>query len=97
MNETLFSQIDNWITAIELPALSALFWMIWHGRRESDDAIDALKDQISAHQIEIARHYAPSRDLHTLENRLTAHLLRIESKLDATALKTEKISGRRGE
>ncbi|MBL8639754.1 MAG: hypothetical protein JNK24_05305 [Alphaproteobacteria bacterium] len=97
MNETLFSQIDNWITVVELPALSALFWMIWHGRRETDGEIDALKGQLSAHQIEIARHYAPSRDLHTLENRLTAHLLRIESKLDATALKTEKISGRRGE
>lgn len=87
-----FETFGWWIAVIELPALSALFWMIWTGRKEFDDALQHIKDDLSEHKIDVARSYAQVRDLRLLENRLTAHLLRIEAKLDVTALKAEKNS-----
>lgn len=89
---SIFEAFGWWIAVIELPALSALFWMIWTGRREVEEALSHLKDDLAEHKIEIAKTYAQVRDLRLLENRLTAHLLRIEAKLDVTALKAEKNS-----
>ncbi|HNQ92215.1 MAG TPA: hypothetical protein PKI93_04715 [Alphaproteobacteria bacterium] len=70
-----------WIAVIELPVLSALFWMIQH-----------LRDDLANHRLEVAKNYAQVQDLRLLENRITSHLLRIEAKLDVTALKAEKNS-----
>ncbi len=89
-----------WITAIELPALAGLFWLIWRTRHENAGEIDhlrevvesrnaQLREALSAFKLEVAKSYASVGDMRELEARLVSHLLRIEAKLDTTALKTE--------
>lgn len=81
-----------WIAVIEVPVLSALFWMIWNTRKEFDTGLMKMQTLLAEHRLEVARTYAESRDLRIIENRLTAHLLRIEAKLDVTAMKAERLS-----
>jgi hypothetical protein len=71
-----------WIAIVELPVLSALFWMIWNSRREFETSLSKISQALADHRIEVARTYAETRDIRIIENRLTAHLLRIEAKLD---------------
>ena len=91
MTEEILQPLGWWIAVIELPVLSALFWMSWTGRKEVDQELQDIRSQMAAHMIDIARLYAQTKDLRILENRITAHLLRIEAKLDVTALKAEKV------
>lgn len=79
--ECMAGNMNWWITVIEIPVMAALFWMIWKTRED-----------LSAHKLKVAEEYAESNDVKILEHRLTAHLLRIEAKLDVTALKTERMS-----
>ena len=96
------SDLTWWITMIDLPALGALFWLIWRTRHENEQEIDHLRDVVesrnaqmrealSAFKLEVAKSYASVSDLRDLETRLVSHLLRIEAKLDSTALKTEAL------
>lgn len=91
-----------WITAVDLPALSGLLWLVFHSRSEAADAIDTLhetvevrssqlREALSAFKLEVAKSYASVTDMKDLENRIVSHLLRIEAKLDQTALKTESL------
>lgn len=91
-----------WITAIDLPALGGLFWLIWRTRKESESAIShlrevvdtrnaQLRDALSAFKLAVAKSYASITDMRELETRLVGHLLRIEAKLDTTAMKTEAL------
>ena len=93
-----------WITVIDLPALAGLFWMIGRTREQSEEAIghlhqrldhrsEQLREALNAFKLEVAKTYASQGDLRALERRLVEHLLRIESKLDATALKAENLIG----
>ncbi len=95
-----------WITVVDLPALSGLFWLIWRVRTEAEDAVDdmhvtldlrcdQLREALHGFKLEVAKNYASQRDLRALETRLVEHLLRIEAKLDSTALKTESLSAGR--
>jgi hypothetical protein len=79
-----------------------LVWLIFHSRGEANDAIDTLhetldvrsnqlREALSAFKLEVAKSYASVTDMKDLENRIVSHLLRIESKLDHTALKTESL------
>ncbi len=92
-----------WITVVDLPAMAGLLWMIWRVRGETDKAIDELqltldrrsdqlREALHGFKLEVAKTYASQNDLRLLESRLVEHLLRIESKLDATALKTGGIT-----
>ncbi len=94
-----------WITAIDIPAMSALFWLIWRTRKDSEKKIDELKERLEfrsnqlreglyAFKLEVAKSYAKNGEVKELEQRLVGHLLRIESKLDATALKTESLKAK---
>ncbi len=94
-----------WITVVDLPALSGLLVMIWRTRIDTNRELDnvqitldrrceQLRDALNAFKLEVAKTYASQRDLRALENRLVEHLLRIESKLDTTALKTASLSAR---
>lgn len=85
-----------WITAVELPALAGLFWLIWRTRRELDDTVDEnrhltetelarLREGLSAYKLEVAKSYASIGYMKDVERRLTSHLVRIENKLDAGA------------
>ena len=103
---TLLSQdLIWWITIFDLPAMAGLFGLIWRTRQRCDDAIDELqftldrrsdqlRDALHAFKLEVAKTYASQRDLHSLESRLVEHLLRIESKLDKTALKAEALKAK---
>lgn len=90
-----------WITVFDLPALSGLFWMIWKTRKEHEistrhlrDVIETrntqMREALAAFKLEVAKNYAAVSDLRDVEGRLVGHLLRIETKLDATALKAER-------
>ena len=94
MSHDIFSALAWWVGVIEIPAVSALFWMIWTMKKETSAAIDQIYHELSEHKLEVARHYAPSRDLRSLEGRITSHLLRIEAKLDVTALKAEALQAK---
>jgi len=82
-----------WVTAVELPALAGLYWLAWRNRRDADTAINTfrqaldarlshLRESLSAYKLEVAKSYASIAYLKEVEKRLTAHLLRIEDKLD---------------
>ncbi len=102
MNTLLDSGLIWWITAVDLPAMSALFWLIWKGRQESGKSIGILHDNLElrcsqlrealyAFKLEVAKSYASVTDVRDLEERIVTHLLRIETKLDQTALKAEAL------
>ncbi len=91
-----------WITAVDLPAMAGLLWMIWRVRGETDKAIDdvqmtldlrceQLREALHGFKLEVAKNYASRNDLRLLEARIVEHLLRIEAKLDTTALKTASL------
>ena len=83
-----------WITAIEAPIVAALFWMI-HGLRKDlheridrsdlrkEEAVDRTREDLSEFKLEVARHYVAQPLIRDVDRRLSAHLLRIEAKLDA--------------
>lgn len=103
----MFSQdLVWWITVVDLPALGGLFWLVWHGRKESENAIADLHDivgkrhaqlreALSCFKLEVAKNYASVTEVRDLRDQLIGHLLRIESKLDTTAMKTEALRGER--
>jgi len=100
----LFSQeLVWWITVFDLPAMTGLFVFIWRTRREAEDHTrhlqdivetrnNQLRDALAAFKLEVAKSYASISDMKELEVRLVGHLLRIEAKLDKTAMKTEALS-----
>jgi hypothetical protein len=82
-----------WITAVELPVLAGLFVLMWRARRELQDRQDstdrrldgetaATREALSAYKVEVATSYASIPAMREQEARLTAHLVRIENKLD---------------
>ena len=92
-----------WITVVDLPALAGLLLLIWRTRIDTDKAIDRvqltldrrceqLRDALYAFKLEVAKNYASQKDVGALEKRIVEHLLRIEAKLDSTALKAEGLS-----
>lgn len=81
-----------WITAVEIPVVGYLFWLIHHGRREAESALLKLYREIQGNlgvvlenlaqsKLEVARLYATLADLKDVEQRLTDHLLRLETRL----------------
>lgn len=82
-----------WITAVELPVMAGLFWLVWRSRQDADREIDATRHQLdhglarasealAAYKLEVAKSYASITTMKDVEKRLTQHLLRIEQKLD---------------
>ena len=58
-----------WLTAIEMPVIGALFWLLWRTRRETDERLDdahrradislaQTREALSAYKLEVARTYA---------------------------------------
>lgn len=84
-----------WISVVEIPALAGLFWLNWRSRLDVDDAIsDArhefetgltyLRESLAAFKLDVAKSYASISYLKEVERRLTAHLIRIENKLEVS-------------
>ncbi len=103
---TLNQDLMWWITVFDLPAMAGLFWFVWRTKRDADIAVDdlqdllekrsdQLRDALNAFKLEVAKTYASHTDLRELESRLVTHLLRIEAKLDKTALKAEAVHASR--
>ncbi len=95
MEEVFGQGLTWWITVIDLPALTGLLWMIWRTRKETEEAIRNLYDALTAFKLEAAKSYAYVTDLKDLEIRIVNHLLRIEAKLDKTALQTEALKAQK--
>lgn len=81
MESFLSGGILWWITAIELPALAGLLALVLK-----------LRDSFVQEKLEAMKTFASINAVRELENRLVSHLLRIEAKLDTTALKTEALA-----
>lgn len=81
METMLSSGVQWWITAIELPALAGLLALVLK-----------LREGLVADKLESLKTFASLSAVKELENRLVSHLLRIEAKLDTTALKTEALA-----
>lgn len=90
-----------WISAFELPALAALFALIWKNHQAHEKMISKTKDvseenyqvlseALSAYKLEVAKTYASLNYLNAVEKRLTEHLLRIENKLDNKTVNKRK-------
>lgn len=102
METVLDSGLLWWITVIDLPAMSALFWMMIKHKKENESALrhvqellevrcHQLRETLGSFKLEVAKNYASIGEMKDLEGRIVSHLLRIESKLDKTALKTEAL------
>jgi len=94
-----------WITVFDLPAMAGLFWLIWRTRHEAENRLnhlqnllerrtDQLRDALASFKLEVAKTYASQNDLRQVEARIVDHLLRIEAKLDSTALKAEALKAK---
>jgi hypothetical protein len=81
--------------ATDVSALGAMAWLVWRHRRDAEIAIERtrqiaaeeardLREALAAFKLKVARGYASIGYLKDVENRLTAHLFRIEAKLDHT-------------
>lgn len=81
MENFLGNGILWWITAFEIPALAGLLALVLK-----------LRDVIVQEKLEAMKSFASIGAVRELEQRLVSHLLRIEAKLDATALKTEALA-----
>jgi len=82
-----------WVTVIDIPVATALFFMIWRGRKDVEARLDHLhqlletrhsqmRESLAAYKLEVAKTYSTQAEMRNLEGRLVSHLLRIESKLD---------------
>ena len=80
------SNFEWWLAVIDLPVLAALFIRL-----------EKLTEEVARTKIDMARSYASHSEVHELEERLTAHLLRIERKLDTTSLQTAALQARKGD
>ncbi len=97
------NDLVTWIAAIDIPVIGGLAWFMFKIRTELEDRIrhlvsildtrtSQLRESIASHKLEVSKIYAARNDVKELETRVIAHLLRIEAKLDTTALKTEALS-----
>lgn len=101
--DTIFnSGLIWWITAVDLPVMTGLFWLILRTKNDAETMIDTLHDTLdvrctqlrealSGFKLEVAKSYASISDMKDMDHRIISHLLRIEAKLDQTALKTESL------
>lgn len=85
--------LTTWLTAIMLPVLGALFWMIQGTKKDLQqrleeltrrkiDSLIALRDDLAGHKLEVARSYAPLHAIRDIDRRLSMQLVRIEEKLE---------------
>lgn len=98
--------ITWWLTAVELPALGGLFWLVWRARHDADAGIEEnrrcfergiaqQREALAAYKLEVAHTYASLSHLREVEKRLTAHLERIEHKLDGVQQQAARAEGGR--
>jgi hypothetical protein len=83
-----------WVTAVELPVLGGLFWLISRARLDAEAAVEQvrraaeagladIREALAAYKLEVAKTYVSVDYLKDVERRLTDHLLRIDARLEA--------------
>ena len=87
----------QWIAAaVETPFMAVLAWMLHSLRRsivqapereaidlsQHQAALERTREELAAFKMEVARTYVPLSLIRDVDGRLTAHLIRIEQKLD---------------
>lgn len=103
--ESISQELVWWVTVVDLPAMAGLLALIWRTRQDNEKACDHLhtlldrrseqfREALHSFKLEVAKNYASQTDLRDLETRLVTHLLRIEAKLDKTALKAEALNAK---
>jgi hypothetical protein len=81
---------------VEILALAILALAIWHNKRVSAEAVEAVDDRLdrslaqsrealASYKLEVAKSYATVGLIKDVERRLTEHLIRIEAKLSQQA------------
>jgi hypothetical protein len=85
--------LTTWLTAIMLPVLGAMFWMIQGVKKDLQHRLDELarrkiealfdlREDLAAHKLDVARGYAPLHAIRDIDRRLSLQLVRIEEKLE---------------
>ncbi len=81
-----------WISVVELPLFIGAFWLLKNNistlennlkdveAKSKKDVINLIEN-IASFRVDVAMNYASISCLKDVENRLTAHLLRIEEKI----------------
>ncbi len=83
-----------WISVVEIPVFLGLFWIIRNNmsylenslkqqEEKSKREIVSMIENIASFRVDVAMNYASMSYLKDVENRLTAHLLRIEEKISS--------------
>ncbi len=81
-----------WISVVEIPLFIATFWLLKNNilslekslkdvEAKSKKDVISLIENLAAFRVDVAMNYASISCLKDVENRLTAHLLRIEEKI----------------
>jgi hypothetical protein len=81
-----------WISVVEIPVFAGMFWIVRNNMSRLENALKeqeekskremiSMIENISAFRVDVAMNYASMSYLKDVENRLTAHLLRIEEKI----------------
>jgi hypothetical protein len=85
MNNFIPDQLVWWVTAVDVPMITAFIFSITRIRNAIDEQLRDLRDRFTAYKLEVAQNYASINNVKDIESRLISHLLRIETKLDNTA------------
>lgn len=96
MSEIVSSTVIWWISCVDIPVIGAGLMVLMRFRREMDGKNAIIEEKLADFKLEVAKNYASLLDLKDTEARLIAHLLRIEAKLDQTALKTAAMQRNNG-
>lgn len=87
-----------WVTVVDIPLITAAIISMSRMRKEiegvkivTERKLVGVKETLADFKLEVAQSYASLLDLKDVEGRLIAHLLRIEAKLDQTALKAHAL------
>lgn len=83
-------QLIWWITAVDIPLITAFIISLTRTRQMLDTRIATLHDNLTAYKLEVAQNYASINHVKDLESRVIAHLLRIETKLDNTVYRSNQ-------
>ena len=84
------------VAASDASSFGAIAWLFWKRHQDHERMLDRLREAcldetrelrqaLAEFKLEVARGYASIGYIKDVENRLTAHLLRIEAKLDGAS------------
>lgn len=91
MDNFLSTTLLQWIAIVDAPLITAFIITFTRLRGDVNRQIEKLREKLNACKLDMAQNYASVNQVKDLEARLIAHLLRIETKLDNTALKAHAV------